>query len=246
MDTLLQDIRFGIRSLARTPAFTVVAVVALALGIGANSAVFSMVNGVLLRPLPYGNADRAVMLWSAWPGYDRTWLSEPEVVDYRSQRQVFDIVAPFGLGDASLTGDGDPERVRAAFISAEVLPALGVAPSRGRNFTAQEDSPDTLAGRVAILSHALWRQRYNGDPAIVGRSIQVGLRSFTVVGVLPDEFRLPNDFVGEPVQLYTPIGLNPNPDPDSRGNHGLYAVARLAPGVTPARAQAAMSASSRT
>ena len=242
MDTLLQDIRFGIRSLARTPAFTVVAVVALALGIGANSAVFSMVNGVLLRPLPYGNADRAVMLWSAWPGYDRTWLSEPEVVDYRSQRQVFDIVAPFGLGNASLTGDGEPERVRAAFISAEVLPALGVAPTRGRNFTAEEDSPDTLAGRVAILSHALWRRRYNGDPAIVGRTIQVGLRSFTVVGVLPDEFRLPNDFVGEPVQLYTPIGLNPNPDPDSRGNHGLYAVARLAPGVTPVRAQAAMSA----
>ena len=242
MDTLLQDLRYGARSLGRSPAFTAVAVLALALGIGANSAVFSMVDGVLLRPLPYGNADRAVMLWSTWPGYDRTWLSEPEVVDYRSQRQVFDIVAPFSLGSATLTGDGEPERVRAASLSAEVLPALGVTPTLGRNFTAAEDLPDSLAGRVALLSHALWRRRYAGDPSVVGRAIQVGLRSFTVVGVLPDEFRLPNDFVGEPVQLYSPIGLDPNPDPDSRGNHGLYAVARLAPGVTPERAQAAMSA----
>ena len=242
MDTLLQDLRYGARSLARSPAFTAVAVLALALGIGANSAVFSMVDGVLLRPLPYGNADRAVMLWSTWPGYDRTWLSEPEVVDYRSQRQVFDIVAPFSLGSATLTGDGEPERVRAASLSAEVLPALGVTPTLGRNFTAAEDLPDSLAGRVALLSHALWQRRYAGDPSIVGRAIQVGLRSFTVVGVLPDEFRLPNDFVGEPVQLYSPIGLEPNPDPESRGNHGLYAVARLAPGVTPERAQAAMSA----
>ena len=242
MDTLLQDLRYGARSLGRSPAFTAVAVLALALGIGANSAVFSMVDGVLLRPLPYGNADRAVMLWSTWPGYDRTWLSEPEVVDYRSQRQVFDIVAPFSLGSATLTGDGEPERVRAASLSAEVLPALGVTPTLGRNFTAAEDLPDSLAGRVALLSHALWRRRYAGDPSVVGRAIQVGLRSFTVVGVLPDEFRLPNDFVGEPVQLYSPIGLDPNPDPDSRGNHGLYAVARLAPGVTPERAQVAMSA----
>jgi len=242
MDTLLQDLRYGARSLGRSPAFTAVAVLALALGIGANSAVFSMVDGVLLRPLPYGNADRAVMLWSTWPGYDRTWLSEPEVVDYRSQRQVFDIVAPFSLGSATLTGDGEPERVRAASLSAEVLPALGVTPTLGRNFTAAEDLPDSLAGRVALLSHALWRRRYAGDPSVVGRAIQVGLRSFTVVGVLPDEFRLPNDFVGEPVQLYSPIGLDPNPDPDSRGNHGLYAVARLAPGVTPERARAAMSA----
>ena len=242
MDTLLQDLRYGARSLARSPAFTAVAVLALALGIGANSAVFSMVDGVLLRPLPYGNADRAVMLWSTWPGYDRTWLSEPEVVDYRSQRQVFDIVAPFSLGSATLTGDGEPERVRAASLSAEVLPALGVTPTLGRNFTAAEDLPDSLAGRVALLSHTLWQRRYAGDPSIVGRAIQVGLRSFTVVGVLPDEFRLPNDFVGEPVQLYSPIGLEPNPDPESRGNHGLYAVARLAPGVTPERAQAAMSA----
>jgi putative ABC transport system permease protein len=242
MDTLLQDLRYGARSLARSPAFTAVAVLALALGIGANSAVFSMVDGVLLRPLPYGNADRAVMLWSTWPGYDRTWLSEPEVVDYRSQRQVFDLVAPFSLGNATLTGDGEPERVRAASLSAEVLPALGVSPALGRNFTAAEDLPDSLAGRVALLSHALWQRRYAADPSIVGRSIQVGLRQFTVVGVLPDEFRLPNDFVGEPVQLYSPIGLDPNPDPDERGNHGLYAVARLAPGVTPARAQTAMSA----
>src|SRR5215207_5507348 len=242
MDTLLQDLRYGARSLARSPAFTAVAVLALALGIGANSAVFSMVDGVLLRPLPYANAERAVMLWSTWPGYDRTWLSESEVVDYRSQRQVFDLVAPFSLGNATLTGDGEPERVRAASLSAEVLPALGVSPALGRNFTAAEDLPDSLAGRVALLSHALWQRRYAADPSIVGRSIQVGLRRFTVVGVLPDEFRLPNDFVGEPVQLYSPIGLDPNPDPDERGNHGLYAVARLAPGVTPARAQTAMSA----
>ncbi|HVE77723.1 MAG TPA: ABC transporter permease [Gemmatimonadaceae bacterium] len=241
MDTLLQDLRFGLRSLLRSPGFTTVAVVALALGIGATSAIFSIVNGVVLRPLPYAHADRAAQIWSRWPGYDKTWLSGPEIEDYR-RLPVFDSFGAWFQGNASLTGDGEPERVRAAFIERSVLPTLGAQPMLGRNFTAEEDTPDTLASRVAIIGHGLWRRRYAGDPAIVGKTIQVGLRPFTVVGVMPDEFRLPNDFVGEPIQMYMPAGLPPNPAPDTRGNHGAYGVARFAAGVTAERAQAAMAA----
>jgi predicted permease len=241
MDTLLQDLRFGLRSLARTPGFTAVAVIALALGIGASSAIFSILNGVVLRPLPYAHADRAAQIWNRWPGYDKTWLSIPEIVDYRAL-PIFDSFGGWGQGNASLTGDGEPERVRAAFLERSVFSTLGAQPVLGRNFTAEEDSPDTLASRVAILGHSLWRRRYAADAAIIGKTIQVGLRPFTVVGVMPDDFRLPNDFVGEPIQLYMPAGLPPTVDPSTRGNHGAYAVARLAPGVTAERAQAAMSA----
>jgi putative ABC transport system permease protein len=242
MDTLLQDVRYALRTLLKSPAFTAIAVLTLALGIGANSAVFSIVNGVLLRALPYANADRAVMLWSTWTGYPRTWLSEPEVADYRTQTQVFDLFAPFALGSASLTGDGEPERVAAGFLSKDVLPVLGASPLIGRGFTAAEDSPDSIASRVALLGEGLWRRRYAADPGMLGRTITIGARSFTVVGVLADDFRLPNDFVGEPAQVYTPLGLNPVPDENNRGSHYLFGVGRLRPDVTPERAQSAMSA----
>jgi putative ABC transport system permease protein len=242
MDTLLQDVRYAFRTLLNSPAFTAIAVLALALGIGANSAVFSIVNGVLLRPLPYAYADRAVMIWSSWTGFPRTWLSEPEIADYRTQTQVFELFAPFDLGNASITGDGEPERVRAGFLSKDVLPALGVSPLLGRGFAATEDSPDSIASRVAILGEGLWKRRYGGDPAILGRTVTIGGRSFSVVGVLPEAFRLPNDFAGEPAQIYMPLGLAPVPDPNNRGSHGLYGLGRLQPGVTPERAQAAMSA----
>jgi predicted permease len=228
-DTVLQDLRYGARALGRQRAFAAIAIVTLALGIGANAAIFSVVNAVLLRPLPWSDPDRAVMIWSKWVSFDKTWVSEGEVLDYRRRTQTLEQVAAWAEGQVNLTGEGEPERVSAASVTANLFSTLGVAPLVGRTFTLEEDVPNGPA--LVVLGHALWTRRYARDPAVVGRSILVNGRPMLVTGVMPAGFVLPTDFQNpQPSQLWIPLQMDPATT--DHGSHGLYAAARLKPGAT--------------
>ena len=170
-ETLWQDLRFGARTLGRHPGFAAVAVLTLGLGIGANAAIFSVVNAVLLRPLPWADPDRAVMIWSRWTAFDKTWVASGELMDYRRRATTLEQVAAWGDGQVNLTGDGDPERVAAGGVTANTFSTFGVRPLLGRTFTAQEDVPN--GPNLVVLGHALWSRRYAADPGIVGRSILI-------------------------------------------------------------------------
>jgi putative ABC transport system permease protein len=237
VSTFIQDLRYAARTLAKAPGFTLVALVTLALGIGANTAIFSIVNAVLLRPLPYHEPDRVVLLWSHWTNWTKTWVSEPELADYQQARSL-EHVAAFSSTSFNLTGGAgsEPLRVLAAQVQAPVFDALGARPLLGRVFTADEDRPGRE--RVVMLVEGLWRSRFGSDPSIVGRSIELDAASYTVVGVLPASLRLPLDYANRAfTQIWVPLALGPV-DPQERGNHGLNALGRLKPGVTLAQAQA--------
>jgi putative ABC transport system permease protein len=228
-ETFWQDLRFGARTLGRHPGFAVIAVLTLGLGIGANAAIFSVVNAVLLRPLPWAEPDRAVMIWSRWTAFDKTWVASGELMDYRRRATTLEQVAAWGDGQVNITGDGDPERVAAGGVTANTFSTFGVRPLLGRTFTAQEDVPN--GPNLVVLGHALWSRRYASDPAIVGRSILVDGQPFEVVGVMPQNFLLPTDFQNpEPTRLWLPLQLDPAST--DHGSHGLYAAARLKPGAT--------------
>jgi putative ABC transport system permease protein len=228
-ETVIQDIRFGSRSLRRNPAFAAVAILTLALGIGANAAIFSVVNTVLLRPLPWSEPDRAVMIWSKWTAFDKTWVATGEVVDYRRRAKTLNEVAAWGEGQVNLTGDGDPERVSSASVTANLFSTLGVGAMMGRTFSAAEDVRN--GPNVVVLGHALWSRRYGADPGIVGRTIQINGNTYEVTGVMPPGFVLPTDFQNpEPSQLWLPLQMDPASM--DHGSHGLYAAARLKPGAT--------------
>jgi putative ABC transport system permease protein len=219
--------------MARHRTFAAIAVLTLALGIGANAAIFSVVNAVLLRPLPWAEPDRAVMIWSRWTAFDKTWVSEGEVLDYRRRASTLAEVGAWGEGQVNLTGDGEPERVAAANVTANLFSTLGVSPILGRTFTAQEDLPN--GPDLVVLSHSLWTRRYAADPGLVGRTIQVNGRSTLVLGVMPPGFLLPTDFQNpEPSQLWMPVRFDPAST--DHGSHGYYAAARLKPGASVAAA----------
>jgi putative ABC transport system permease protein len=229
VDTFLQDLRYGARALLRNRSFTIIATVTLALGIGANAAIFSVVNAVLLRPLPWHEPDRAVMIWSRWTAFDKTWVADGEVLDYRRRSQTLAEVAAWGDGQVNLTGDGDPERVSSANVSANLFSTLGVSPLVGRIFTAQEDVPN--GPNLVVLGQALWTRRYAADSSLVGRAIQINGRPFQVIGIMPDGFLLPTDFQNpQPTQLWMPLQIDPAST--NHGSHGLYAAGRLKPGAT--------------
>jgi putative ABC transport system permease protein len=233
LETFWQDLRFGSRTLRRSPGFAVIAVTTLALGIGANAAIFSVVNAVLLKPLPWAEPDRAVMIWSRWTAFEKTWVAEGEVVQYRRRSRALSDVAAWGEGQVNLTGDGEPERVSAAAVTANTFATLGVQPLFGRTFTETEDVPS--GPNVVVLGHGLWQRRYASDRTIVGRTIQIQGQPFEVLGVMPPDFVLPTDFENpQPTQLWTPLRMDPASM--DHGNHGLYAAARLAPGATVRRA----------
>jgi putative ABC transport system permease protein len=238
VSTLLQDFRYALRTLIKEPGFTLVALLTLALGIGANTAIFGIVNAVLLRPLAYHEPDRVVMLWSHWINWNKTWLSQPELDDYQHQARALRHVGAFQYASFNLTGAGEPLRVRAAQVQPDVFAALGAEPLAGRLFTADEDRPGHE--RVAVLGEALWRGQFGSDPSIVGRTILLDGAPYSVVGVLPAALRLPIDYASRAAtQLWVPIALGPA-DPQERGNHGLFALGQLAPQVPLARAQAEM------
>ena len=239
MDAWLRDVRHALRTLRASPGFSAAAVLTLAFGIGANASVFSVVHSVLLRPLPYTDPGRTVMVWNHWTSWPRTWASEPEVQDYRAATTAFERLAPFDDAAAIVTGAGEPERVRVGLLSADVLPALGVSPIQGRNFSPEEDRP--AGAQAALLGQALWQRRFGGAADIVGRTITVNGVGRTIVGVLPAGFRMPLDFAGTAADLYLPLALGPA-DPNDRGSHYLNIVARLRTGVTLPQAQAELTA----
>jgi len=240
VSTLLHDLRLAVRLLLKQPGFTLVATATLALGIGANTAIFGIVNAVMLKPLPYEEPDRVVMLWSHWINWSRTWVSEPELTDYRQQPRSLEHVAGFTSAAFNLTGNlaggGEPERIRAAQVQADLFAALGARPLLGRVFTADEDRPGH--DHVALLGEALWRARFGSSPSVVGSAIELDGTPCTILGVLPASFRLPTEYATRSIaQVWVPLALGP-PDPNDRGNHGLNALGRLTPGVTLSQAQA--------
>jgi len=243
MRDLLTDIRWAFRSLGKSPGFTAVAAVTLALGIGANAAVFSVVNDVLLRPLPYGEQERIVMVWNRWVNFEKTWLSEPELMDYRRGVGSLEALAAFTTTGVNVTSADGAERVQAGIVTPNIFPVLGVNALHGRPLVEGEGVPEE--DQVAVLSHGLWRRRFGGDPAAVGRTIEINGRPRTVVGVMPAGFKLPLDFrSATATDLWVPLILNPD-SLNSRGSHYLYAVGKLRAGRSAEQASAELVALSR-
>jgi putative ABC transport system permease protein len=228
VDSVLQDFRFAVRMLTKAPGFTAVAVLTLALGIGANTVVFGMVNSVLLRPLPFDRPEQLVKIWGQFTRQDipQNAISEPEVWDLRDTlRSVSDIAAYNTGSGANLTRDaGEPQRVTITQASAELLPMLGVKPALGRFFAADEDRPGR--DRVVLLDFGFWKTQMAADAAIVGRDVHLNGQAYTVVGVLPDGFTFGGD-----ANMWLPLALD-RATPNSRGSHYLDVLARLKPGVT--------------
>ncbi|HEX6057834.1 MAG TPA: ABC transporter permease, partial [Gemmatimonadaceae bacterium] len=227
MDTLFQDLRYTFRRLASSPGFAVVVLLTLALGIGANTAIFSVVNGILLRPLPWKEPERLVSLWQDHRAIGRAepeWFTPPDYFDWKTQNRTFESMAAIRGWGGALTGDGEPIRVRGSAVSHEMFPMLGVSMARGRGFTPEEDAPN--GPRVVVLSHGFWQQRFGGAD-VVGRTMQINDQAWEIVGILPEHFRFPE---GSP-QLYRPIQLDPA-GPCGRGCYSMRVIGRLAPGVT--------------
>lgn len=237
IEMLWQDLRYGLRMLARNRGFTVVAVIALAVGIGANSAIFSVVNTVLLRPLPYKDPDRLVMVWEEGTpeGFPINSASAANYIDWRDQNQVFTDVAVIGRVTFNLTGTGEPERLDGRRVSANLFPLLGVQPKLGRMFSAEEDGPG--ANRVVMLSDALWQRRFGGRPDIIGKHLTLSGETYEVAGVMPPQFQFPS----HDDQLWVPIAFAPQ-QAANRGNNSYEVLARLKPGVTREQAEAEMDA----
>jgi putative ABC transport system permease protein len=235
---LASDVAFAFRRLVRAPGYAALAIVTLALGIGANSAVFSLVKTVVIVPLPYGDPDRLMMLWGKIEKGGTTYLSGPEVRDYSAETRTFANVAAYTETAANLTGGLEPERVGAADVSPNIFAALGVPALVGHAFTPSAD-PQEMADQV-VLSYSLWQRRFGGSRGIVGMRILVNGAQRTVVAVMPPEFRLPLDFGDDrPSELWRPLDLRA-PEWAAWGNHSLIGVARLKAGVSPELATATM------
>jgi putative ABC transport system permease protein len=188
MEKLIQDLRYGMRTILKQPGFTAIAVIALALGIGANTAIFSIVNAVLLRPLPFANPDGIMMVFNTAEKENRIPVSYPDFIDWRERQQSFELLSAYSSRDFTLTGTGDPVRLRGAMVTGELLPILGVQPKLGRFFRADEDKPGV---RVAILSHRMWQEHFASDPDICDKTIQLHGQSYSVAGVMPKGFAFP-------------------------------------------------------
>lgn len=237
METLLKDIRYGLRGLLNRPGFTVIALVTLALGIGANTAIFSVVNAVLLRPLPFEKPEELVIVWedATFAGFPHNTPAPANYVDWKNQNQSFADMAASHETSFNLTGDGEPERVQSYAVTANFFPLLGVQPLLGRSFLTEEDQPG--ANKVAVLSYSLWQSRYGADRNILNREILLNGEKHTVVGVMPASFQ----FFEKDVRLWVPIAFD-SEELANRGGHYLTVVARLKPGVTALQAQAEMNA----
>src|SRR5688572_16135720 len=231
LEDLAQDARYALRSLRKHPGFTFVAVLTLALGIGANTSIFSVINAVLLRPLPYENADRLVLLTET-VSERPIGVSYPNFVDWRNQSTAFENIAAVRHRESfNLTGAGESERIQGRLVSANFFSTLGVNPIAGRDFVAEDDRPG--ATPAVILSHALWQRRFGGDPKIVGSQLTLNRESFTVIGVLPAEFQY-----GIDADLTVPIGLQTERYAARGRDPGIETVARIKPGLSAEAANA--------
>src|SRR4051812_3301647 len=230
----MDDLRFAFRQLWKNPGFAVVAVLTLALGIGANTAIFSVVNAVLLRPLPYPAPDRLVQLRSDWSGNPSAEINSATFAEIKAQSQSLERIAAYAGGDMTLTGAGSAERVMAGAVTAEFFPLLGVQPSLGRNFIREEDTPN--GPKAAMLGHGLWQSRFGGDANVLGRTITLNEQSYVVVGILPARFQYP-----EPFQVWIPLALSQTGEGTfvkyGEGMMLLKSIARLKPGVALRQAQ---------
>ena len=250
MGTLWQDLRYGARMLWKNPGFTLVVVLALALGIGANTAIFSVVNAVLLRPLPFEQPEQLVLVWETHPfgrqlGYEHLPGSTANFTDLRRRSDVFSELAALDSWSAVLTGSNEPERLTGVKTSANLFTLLRMNPAHGRGFVADEDRPGN--NRVVVVSHGLWQRRFGGDPSLVGKSLTLDGDNYTVVGIMPEHSSFPQN-MGLPAffdfeqktDLWTPIALT-DEQAKNRGSHHIGVVGRLKPGVTLAQAQAQLS-----
>jgi putative ABC transport system permease protein len=232
METFIQDLRYGVRVLLKSPGFTAVAVIALALGIGANTAVFSVVNTVLLKPLPYKDSDRLILMFGASLESGRVGgsVSPPDFLDYREQNTTLERLAAVSNASFSLTGGTEPERIQSARVSEGFFETLGINPLYGRTFTSEEEQ----AGRdeVVILGNGLWQRRFGADPNLLGQTITLNDKSYTVVGIMPSGFQYPRD-----VELWVPFTFKV-PQTSVRRFHYLRPVGLLKPGVSVQQAQA--------
>jgi putative ABC transport system permease protein len=238
METLLRDVRYGMRSLVKRPGFTAIAVVTLALGIGANTAIFSVVNAVLLRPLPYAESERLFVPWGTRSdSQDRTNVSYPDFVDWQAQTKTLEHVAAYNSAGTLLReGDADPEAISGVAVSADLFPLLKVAPILGGPFARADDKPN--APPVIVLGFDLWRRRFNADPNIIGRQIKIGNASATVLGVMPEGFRFPAQ--ATKTEFLRPLAATLGDRTQRRNSYSLRVVARLKPGLTTAAAESEM------
>ncbi len=243
MGTLIQDLKYGLRMLAKNPGFTAVAVLTLALGIGANTAIFSVVNGVLLNPLPYAQPGRLVALYSKTAQFRRSSISYPNFLDWVRDNRSFSALAAYRADDFSLTGAGEPERVPVEMTSASFFSILGVKPVIGRLFTARDDQVG--AAPVALLAGGFWKRKFGASPHVLGKSITLNDTDYTIVGVIPSTFYFSGDNFHRS-DVFTPIGQWSDPTfRDRRTGMGMDAVGRLKRGVTFAQAKADMDALGR-
>jgi putative ABC transport system permease protein len=244
MNTVLQDIKYAFRILRKNPGFTAVAVITLALGIGANTAIFSVVNAVLLRALPFKDAQQLVMIWETEPSgpgnlYPTTG---PDFKDWLAQNKVFQSMAAGTIDGATLTGSGEPLKLSGNAVWPGMFEMLGVQPLSGRTFAADEYQPGK--NNVVILSYGLWERAFGGDAGIVGRKITMNGEAYDVIGVMPASLRFP-EIWGQKAEYWVPINLEQPDWKKSRGNHWMWVIARMKPGVTLAQASADMETVSR-
>src|SRR5262245_26412915 len=241
MQTFWQDLRYGARMLVKNPGFTLVAVLTLALGIGANTAIFSVVNAVLLRALPYKDADQLVIVWESnrRRGGNQNVVNPANFMDWEEQNSVFTDMAAFADSSAVVVGDGEPEEVPAQFATPNLFSVLGIEAMLGRTFSPQDGQPDQP--RVVVLSYGLWQRRYNGDPGIIGRRLNFNRDDATVVGVMPPGFRWfirRGSLSGKSAELWSSYQIT-NEMRIRRGRY-LSVVARIKPGMSTQQAETEM------
>src|SRR5215510_4642178 len=232
-DSLLKDIRYGLRGLLKRPGFTAIALVALALGIGANTAIFSLVNAVVLRPLPFPDPDQLVWVYgNIRNGGNRASVSPPDFLDYRNQNKTFEQFAASGTQPMpkNLTGSGEPERLMASAVTGNYFDAFKVSPALGRGFSLENEK--TGQDQVTVLSHEFWQKHFGGDPEIIDKTIILDSKPYQVIGVMPEGLSLP-----QAAELWVPMTFDVDPDMKQRKAHFLRPIGRLKPGVTLLQAQ---------
>src|SRR5215213_6056184 len=241
MGALRQDIIYGIRMLAKSPGTTLVAVIALALGIGANTAIFSVVNALLLNSLPFKDPDRLVMVWeqNTARGRDQNVISPANFLDWQDQSGAFEDMAAYFDFNVNLTGEGEPEEITGQLTSPGFFSILGVEPIKGRLFTPEDAQRE--GDHVIVIGYGLWQRRFGGDPDIVGKKVTISQTPSTIIGVLPPDFKWfikKGSLTGKPPEYYEPLNLNA----EYRTRRGRFAsaIARVKPGVTLGQAQAEM------
>ena len=232
MESLLSDVRYAVRNLLRRPGFTIIAVITLALGIGANTAIFSAINALLLKPLPFPELDRVVAIWDKLPsrGVLHNEVSVANYLDWQSQTQSYEQLALYRWWSANLTGVDPPERIQGFLVTANFLDTTGMKPIMGRTFLPEENHPGKDA--VAVITHSLWQRRFGGDPNILNKTITINSITRTVVGVMPERFNFPKG-----AEVYAPLAMTPELM-KSRSSHSYYVLGRLKPGVSIPSAQA--------